>query len=311
MSNIEIINGPERRVGDYIRKALKEAVDCRIATAYVTKGGLAVIGEHIGPILERNGSVSFIHGADGRVTSPDALKQLANLNMCYPGMTYRVHPNVQAHERLFHPKMYFAADNHGKFVSILGSSNTTSKGLTENVEVNIVIRGSHHDPEFQQCSSSFDTLMGNYGSVEPTAEWICKYEHIYNLHRQVEQKHITQQLADLYDSLCEPISQQESWVPKTQDECILKAVQELVRDGGLGKYASLKQIYKRARVIAVANNLKYKETNWKASVRSSLNINTVGGYTSGKDWYERVGGVGARTGKYRLSEGGRLYAPQR
>ena len=139
MIDVKIVKGPDQPIGKLIENALSDAVVCKFASAYVTSQALNSFEGHFERILNQNGSISVIHGADGHITSPDAIKRLANLNIEFECMKHRVHsPFMRTSARLFHPKLYFTGDARQNYVSIVGSSNATSMGLNENIEVNVV-----------------------------------------------------------------------------------------------------------------------------------------------------------------------------
>lgn len=311
MLDIKIIRSPHQPVGKFIQKALRDAVVCRIATAYLTSSALNSFERHFERILDHSGAISVVHGADGQITSPSAIRQLANLNLQYDGMEYRVHsPTDWKDERLFHPKIYFTCDAKQNCVSIVGSSNATSKGLAQNIEVNVVFKGRHQDSAIAQCSRSLDALFTDHSMVEPSVEWISIYEQIYDLRRSLRNSEANhRELNDLYGRLALLTPQVESWTPKTQEECVLKAVQELEREIGRDQGIHLNEIAIRARQIAQRNR---NIANWKIpepSIRRCMNRNT-----EGKDkhkWFIRVGGEDSKSGKYLLSEGGKRYTSSR
>ena len=173
MLDVEIIRSPGQPARKFIESALRDAIVCKIATAYLTGTALDYFERHFERILDHRGTVSVIHGADGQVTSPDAIKRLVSLSFQYEEMNYRVHsPMVQPEQRLFHPKIYFTRDVKQNYVSIVGSSNATYKGLSKNIEVNVVFRGKRRDSVITQCSNALDALMQDHEAVEPSAEWI-------------------------------------------------------------------------------------------------------------------------------------------
>lgn len=307
MLDIKIIRSPHQPVGNFIQSALNDAVACRIATAYLTEGALNTFEEHFERILDHSGTISVVHGADGQVTSPGAIKRLANLNLQYESMEYRVHsPTFGTDARLFHPKIYFTCDANQNCVSIVGSSNATSKGLSKNIEVNVVFTGKRQDSVIEQCSQSLDALYRDHEMVDPSIDWIRTYEQIYELRTSLQNRESnSQELRNLYKQLELLNPQVESWTPKNQEECVLKAVQELEMEVGRDPGIHLSEITTRAREIAHRYPTIANPNIRDPSVRKALNTNTEG--KAKHKWFVRVGGEDSRSGKYRLSERGRRH----
>ena len=61
------------------------------ASAFLNSGGLEMIVGEMRDILESQGSVSIVHGADFRIADIDAIQTLVDMKTRYPQMSCRVH----------------------------------------------------------------------------------------------------------------------------------------------------------------------------------------------------------------------------
>ena len=279
----------------------------KLASAYVTRGGLDHIEEQIQKLLDREGEVAIVHGADFRVTDPLSIKALANLNMGNTLMKYRVRPYIsQLNRSQFHPKMYLLSNANGnEITSIVGSSNLTHQGLHTNVEINVMMRGHRREEAIRRSIGAFDSLLEDRNLVEPWAEWISKYEEIFNLQREhVSSFDRNSELQDLYSSLQDLVPQVQPWLPKSQKDCVIKALQE-IEASGVGSFGThLNQLVERTKNVALQSGLEYKWDTLNNSVRNVLNLNSG---PKGERLFRRLPNEDSRTGRYRLSDYGLTY----
>ncbi len=303
---LDIQASPSSQLGKMIVRELRLSSSLRMACAYVSERGLGHIENDIERILSRRGTVSILHGADFRVTHPQSIKRLANLNLEYESMFYRVRPFFPYdNSPLFHPKMYLMGLQGGKFTSVIGSSNVTQRGLFENVEVNVVFRGGKDDLAIKQSLSTFDSLQADEDLVEPWAEWIAKYESIYSelqtTAKSYDGERLDQLLGDLY--LLSP--QNQPWVPLSQKDCVVKALQELEAEVPEDSPIHLSRIYERTKLVAQRHKFEFDWSTFENSVRGRINVNCG---ERGERLFERLPYDSAKKGLYRLSTRGRSYS---
>ena len=174
---IENQHGP---LGDLLAEELNTADAFYAASAFLNSGGLGIIEPSLRRILEQEGEVSIVHGADFRVTDPDAVRSLAALKMRYGTMSYFVHCDWSLLARqAFHPKLYITTADYRRYCAIVGSSNLTLGGLRSNVEVNAVIRGDDSEEPVRRCLDIFDSILASTALVEPDLEFAEKYAHLH------------------------------------------------------------------------------------------------------------------------------------
>ena len=311
MPETTVVENQREPLGDLLAAELKTADAFYAASAFLNSGGLTIIEPSLRRILEHEGEVSIVHGADFRVTDPDAVRSLAALKMQYGTMSYFVHCDWSLLARqAFHPKLYITTADYRRYCAIVGSSNLTLGGLRSNIEVNAVIRGDESEEPVRRCLDIFDSILASPALLEPDLEFAERYAYLYE---RAEDLPLTLEppsdLAPLYEELTalwhrEPKTD-VAW-PRTQTDFVAQAIANLP----IGEtYAHLSDIYVEAERLARAAGVTYDWATFDNSVRGRLNENTVG--LGGRDLFERRGGPSGRFGEYRLSSKGRDYVERR
>ncbi len=307
MPDVNVVSNSQRPLHEILREELRYADEFRAASAFLNSGGLSHIMPDLQRILEDEGSVYLIHGADFRITDPQAIRDLATLSMRYGNMSYRIHCDWWLTiGRSFHPKIYVTTSDYHNYCAVIGSSNLTQGGMSENAEINAVMRGNRSEIPIMQSLGVFESMLNNTALLQPDIAFVEKYEY---LHRNATALPILEEppyeLSDLYEELIALHSViSPSWKPCNQVEYIVKALENLSQ-GRNQIFHDLSSIYEEAGRLARTARERYKWDTFSNSVRGRLNDNTVG--RGGRDLFERRGGVAGRYGQYRLSERGRAY----
>lgn len=143
---------------------LKEAKSFYIATALITESGYHFIEKNVSVNCSRN----YLIGIDLAV-NPKILEKLlekstsgsANVKLCKTQYT-------------FHPKVYLIEKNDGRFAVIIGSANTTLGGLSNNIEMSVLIESQ------QQCLDILAWFKHLYNaSADLTPHLIAEYSKFY------------------------------------------------------------------------------------------------------------------------------------
>ena len=307
MPGIAVVSNSQQPLYEILNEELKYADEFRAASAFLNSDGLSHIMPGLRRILEDEGSVYLIHGADFRITDPQAVSDLVDLKMRYGNMSYYVHCDWWLTSRhAFHPKLYMTTSDYRNYCAVVGSSNLTNGGMYKNIEVNTIIRGSRSEEPVIQCLSVFESIMNDKALLQPNWDFAQKYEDLYG---SAEGLSIFQdppyELKDLYLELLSLQSiVKQDWQPRTQVEFIIKAIENLAQ-GEYQHFHHLSGINKEAEKLVKNAGEEYKWDTFHNSVRGRLNENTVG--KSGGALFERRGGVEGRYGQYRLSEKGINY----
>lgn len=301
------IVGPKFPLDDFLERELVDAISLRSATAYLSRGGLSVIQQPVEEMLRHDGTVSFVHGIDPRVTHPDAIRLLCNWNIQYNNMTYRVHVGSHYNAPKFHPKVYISSRDDVNYTAVIGSANLTKYGLRENYEISSILKGRKDEPEIKQTNQVFDRLIDDIDFHEPGAEFLKLYEEIFARKSRVENElESADEFAALWRELHQLQPQSQVWTPKTQTDFVVKALQNLESRKGPIEGIALREIIQESNQLARQSGREFFWNTWDNSIRRVLNTNTLG-KPNGKRLFQRIGGEDSRSGIYLLSDLGRAY----
>ena len=304
----------DRPLGDLMRNELNGADKFSAASAFLNSSGLECILPAIMNILDSEGKVSIVHGADFRITDPLAINRLVELNARYARMTYKVHIGwdlTQSHR--FHPKLYLWTSDYRSYTAVVGSSNLTRGGLFDNIEVNTIIRGLNTDAAVSQCLTIFDNILHHPDLTEPDERFVEAYREIYERARDIPlQPEPPSDLLELYRELQELTS---DWQPKNQMEYVVKALDNLegrelggdvLRNDESG-WVHLADIYNEVERLAREAGENYRWPTLENSVRRVLNSEFIVPPVGGRHFIRR----GSMSGMYRLSQAGRNLIRER
>jgi len=114
---------------------------------------------------------------DLRLMEADQLKRTAvPVHGILPRRLQGVDPRYFGEESLFHPKVIFLEDEHGRMVLGTGSANLSVSGWGKNQEV-FVFRPVSNNEQYQQIKRFFEPLMGSAGLGD---------EHAFRVRRQFD-----------------------------------------------------------------------------------------------------------------------------
>ena len=303
--NTTVIDNATQPLGDLLLAEMRGADEFRAVSAFLSSGGLRIVEGEMRRILENEGRVSVIHGADFRITDPAAIDTLADLKTRFSAtMTYLVHMDWNLLRRpRFHPKMYLATADYQGYCAVVGSSNLTLGGLRDNAEVNVVMRGASDYAPISQCLRAFDSLIADTALLEPTALFAEKYAELYDRAATLPlQDAPPSGLEDLYAELeaLQLRRGREVQAPSTQLDYAALAIANLTGDAR--RYAHLQEIYVEAERLARNAGERYVWDTFRNSVRGRINDNVFG---RGRSLFERNP---QSPGAYRLTDAGKSYA---
>ena len=312
--DISVISNSQQPLHELLRRELNNADEFRAASAFLNSGGLSYIMPELRRMLEGEGSVYLIHGADFRITDPKAVRTLVELSTQYGDMSYFVHFDwALATRHMFHPKLYITTSDYQRYCAIIGSSNLTRGGMGRNVEVNAVIRGDRSDTPVSQCLDIFESILASDALMQPGMTFVEHYEYLYDEARESPMRETPppdlsdhyQELIDLYQ---EQLDARRYWQPETQIEFLIKAIENLSNESET-EYVELDAIYKETERLVRSAGQTYKWDTFNNSLRGRLNTETMG--RGGRELFERRGGLHGRYGQYRLSDKGRTYSREK
>ena len=298
---VQVRNCPDFNLAKFIQHELKSAVWFKAATAYLTQRGLDQWSKCIQGILNRQGHVEVVHAADCLITEPAAIHLLSSWALDYANMKYRVDFEWSPIAPKFHPKMYLCSVNSMSHLAVVGSSNWTRQGLSQNIEINTIIRGSAKDEPITQSHKIFETIINNDQLIQPDGEWIRRYEQVYKATSSLRRPSSpSPEVKQLITELESYKSQEPTRNLETQLDYVVKTMMELERKEGRRDF-SIYEIISASKVLAKSAGGQYKWNTWHNSIRRVLNTNTVSP-AKGLALFVRV-----KQGEYRLSKNGLSY----
>ena len=194
---VEIVNNAERQMVSVLSPAIEQSQDVRIAVAFVSRSGLALLKPALERALETRSKLEFLVGLDMRTTEPQALEMLYELSQRHPNVAMYCYASLGS-AVIYHPKLYLLKANDD-VTCIIGSSNLTVGGLRKNIEVNVVIDGTAFDEPISDAYTTYSRLKFHPKRVAPDGEFLQMYAGLYRKEREQErQSRGTQTSRDLF-----------------------------------------------------------------------------------------------------------------
>jgi HKD family nuclease len=172
----------ENELLERFKTELARASEFYLGMALVTKGGLELILSSIERCLEKQGHGQVLFGID-LPTDPDAIKSLCALQTRYK-KNFEVR-RFQPGKRFFHPKVSVFIGRTGAKTAIVGSSNLTGGGLSENHETNIFLNDRRVVEEFLDY---FEERFQGAQARKVDKRWLDQYRQLWIERKKTEQR---------------------------------------------------------------------------------------------------------------------------
>jgi HKD family nuclease len=271
-----IVENQNLKLIDVLHNSFENIAELKISVAFLKLSGLRLIELDLKNILQDKAQVEFLVGLDFRTTDPDSLFKLNSLQKTYPNLRFFCfsEPNKEPN-RIFHPKLYLLRNKTGRFTSIVGSSNLTKGGLTNNVELNIVFKGDGTESEILQLINFYLRMRLQETVFEPSLEYIKGYSKVYQTvlkqHDQAFRKHETkkeiQKLKEIEETL--------PGTRPTTRRLIVDVIKELSKTGE--EYVKLQYIYDHVKSKLKNYGVDFTQiVDIKANIRHSIYDDMVG-----------------------------------
>lgn len=176
--NIELIDNDKKSVADTLSSVIRKARDIRIAVAFISRDGLRLIGDSLKSALAGGARAEFLVGMDTHATDPKALKDLYVMTSENPLVSLFCFV-ADSPASIYHPKLYLTRRGN-EVTAIIGSSNLTRRGLSENVEVNVLLHDSTSCSFIAETYDLYNKLKFHRNRVIPDAEFIEIFAHLCN-----------------------------------------------------------------------------------------------------------------------------------
>jgi HKD family nuclease len=180
--NVQIVDNGERKLLGILTSLIEQSTDIRIAVAFASRQGVALIRDAVDTALQFHASVEFLLGLDMQTTEPAAVRELYELSRNVDNVSLYCFATL-TRGTIYHPKMYLLRGGTSTAV-IVGSSNLTKGGLTGNVEVNVVLEGTNLDEPISDAYVSYNRLKFMPDRVVPDDELLALYEELRKKQKQ-------------------------------------------------------------------------------------------------------------------------------
>ncbi len=181
-----LIDNQQRRMAEEVRAHLQEAQIGRLAIAFVSQPGLAVIQEALTKALEQRAQIEFLVGLDWQITEPSALSELYQLSQRYKNLSLYCYASPQI-GAFYHPKIYLFQKSKDTATCIIGSSNLTRGGLIKNIEANVCVTASFAEEFLADAYGLYLQLKFMPRRVEPDKEFVQLYEELCKHQQKMKQ----------------------------------------------------------------------------------------------------------------------------
>jgi HKD family nuclease len=161
---------------------MAQASDVRLASAFVSKGGLRMVEDSLAACVDSDADVEFLVGLDSQGTEPEAVWEIFDL--CEKNERFAMYCYASSQPAtMYHPKVYLLRADNDVTCSV-GSSNLTAGGLARNVEVNIVLTGTMDDEAVSDLYATYGRLKFHPDRIEPDKELLSLYEQLARKERR-------------------------------------------------------------------------------------------------------------------------------
>lgn len=157
-----------------------EIVECRVAAAYASWGGLSLVSQALEEFLQRGKRLQTVFGIGNSVTTPDALLYALYLRTRYPNLQRARTFEWEFGNSEFHPK-YYEFRYVDRVVTFVGSSNLTNGGLAFNHELSVAVTAPHSDPLSRSCERWWNRLWRKSRDLTPQAIRSMRKENSFGI----------------------------------------------------------------------------------------------------------------------------------
>ena len=179
--NIKIIDNVSEKLLDILTFHLQQTKEARFAVAFAKSSGIKLISSALISSLDKGGQVEFLLGLDFRLTEPFVLEFLLSLKKQGKNVAFYCYRDISEEGiAVYHPKVYFLKGNNQSFIS-MGSSNLTSGGLKDNLEINTIIKAKNSEEIVSSIQEIYNNLKYHKSRFEPDEEYISEYSRIYEI----------------------------------------------------------------------------------------------------------------------------------
>jgi HKD family nuclease len=174
---VRVIDNTSHDLVATLTEGIQRSNDIRIASAFVSRKGLALLEKAIEGALQAGAKFDFVIGLDTKITEPGALRYLYDLSQSCSTLKLSCFVSERT-TGLYHPKIYLLRVDD-RVTSIIGSSNLTTGGLRRNLEINVLMDGAMSDEAISDAYAKFSELKIRLNKA-PDDEYIELYARAFD-----------------------------------------------------------------------------------------------------------------------------------
>jgi HKD family nuclease len=213
---VQIIDNRSQTMTSFLSSEIEQSKDARIAVAFMSRRGLAMIEQPIDAAVQAGARFEFLVGLDLRATDPKALRFLYDLSCENSAIDLYCYASLES-GAIYHPKLYILGRDDA-VTAVIGSSNLTRGGLKGNVEVNAVIQGDSQDEAISDVYGVYNRLKFHPKRVVPDEEFVTLYTELCKREKRQRQEAQSDRIArNLRTSFDEKVKSLRRPTPTSQD----------------------------------------------------------------------------------------------
>jgi len=177
--DIQFVDNQRIKLSEILTSTFMESRAAKIAVA----SGYRVIEQALQNCLEENGDVEFLVGLDFHTTDALTLRSFASLSQTFSNFKFYCYSDPSDGTAVYHPKLYLF-ETETALRSIVGSSNLTKGGLSENVEVNVLLDLEPDGEKAENIRDIYAQLKFQPSRFAPDNNYIEAYNEILERNKQ-------------------------------------------------------------------------------------------------------------------------------
>lgn len=206
--DFHFIDNQKLKMSDTLASIFPTSKTVKIAVAFAKHSGIKLIEESLLKCLDNGGNIEFVVGLDFHTTDATVLKKFHTLSESYPEFNFYCFSDPSDNIVTYHPKLYlFESEDFIK--SIIGSSNLTKGGLSENVEVNVLLELDRDSEKTENIFDIYALIKYQPSRFVPDDDYIQAYQTIVEgtekpRYRRQDTKTAIERLRELEKQLPKP-----------------------------------------------------------------------------------------------------------
>lgn len=181
--DIQFVDNQRIKLSEILASTFLESRVAKIAVAFAKYSGYRVIEQSLLKCLDESGEVEFLVGLDFHTTDAQALRSFISLARSFPNFKFYCYSDPSDGIAVYHPKLYLFEMNSA-LRSIIGSSNLTKGGLSENIEVNVLLDLEPDGEKAENVRDIYAQLKFQPSRFAPDSNYIEAYGEILERTKQ-------------------------------------------------------------------------------------------------------------------------------